>query len=62
MRYEVTIEQAITAPMVVEARNEEEALEVAARHLLGDLSAAPEAVGDPVTETPRIRSARKLGD
>lgn len=62
MRYEVTIEQTIIAPMVVEAGSEAEALELAARRLLGDLSETPEAVGDPVTEPPRIRSARKLGD
>ena len=62
MRYEVTIEQAITIPMVVEARCEAEALEVAARRLLSDLSETSEAVGDPVTEPPRVRLARKLGD
>ena len=61
MRYEVTIEQTITVPMVVEARSEAEALETAARRLLGGLAETPEAVGDPITEPPRIRSARELG-
>lgn len=62
MRYEITIEQTVTIPMIVEARSEAEALEVAARRLLGELSEFPEAMGDPTAEPPRIRSARKLGD
>lgn len=61
MRYEITIEQAITIPMVVEAQSEAEALEVAERRLLSDLPVTPEVLGDPITEPPRIRSVRKLG-
>ncbi|MGL6159944.1 hypothetical protein [Microbulbifer sp.] len=62
MRYEITIEQAITVPMLVKANSEAEALAIAARRLNDELTATPEAVGDPTAEPPRIRSARKLGD
>jgi len=62
MRYEVTIEQAITVPMIVKADSETEALNIATQRLLEALFEQPEALGDPTTETPRIRAARKLGD
>lgn len=62
MRYEVTIEQTVTVPMVIEAPSETEALRIATQRLLGALFEQPEALGDPTTEPPRIRAARKLGD
>lgn len=62
MQFEVKVDQVVTFPLVVEARSTAEALEIAARLLLGDLSEIPEFVGDPTTEPLRVRSARKLGD
>ena len=59
--YEVIIELSTLTPLIVEATSKAAALEEAGRLLLADLSETPEAVGDPVTEPPRIRSAKKLG-
>lgn len=48
--------------MVVDARSEQEARKLAQQLLQRATGTDPEAVGDPVAEPPRIRSARKLGD
>ena len=59
MTYEVTIELTTFIPLIIEAASEAEAQEVAERLLQHDLSATPEAVGDPVPQSPRIRSVKK---
>jgi hypothetical protein len=62
MRFVVEIEQVITVPMVVEANSEWEAQELATQLLQRAPAGSPESVGDPVAQSPRIRSARKLGE
>ncbi len=62
MRCVAEIEQIIITPMVVEAQNEPEALELAVQLLQQLAVIHPEELGDPVVEPPRIRSVRMMGD
>ncbi|UHQ56640.1 hypothetical protein [Microbulbifer sp. YPW16] len=62
MRYVVEIEQAITVPLVVDARNDGEVCKLAKRLLLHTIGTDPEAVGDPVAKPRQIRSASKPED